>query len=139
MTTKIIISTTILSLLSFNSIGQEAQDMEKKKAIDLNTTKYVEQGGELPEKEVIRSPKPKEKQVDFIIHETENKSGEVKNIKFVTLEELSKYKDQTDPEYKVLKEKWILEHQLEYNKQNPVITAEEKQSIEDRKKKYNQH
>jgi hypothetical protein len=134
MTLKTSLSVSFFSLLAVSAIGQEVQDKEKEKSIQENPSLYIKQGGVLPEQNA-RVANPVVKQPDFIIHKSPN--NELRKVNYETLEELNKYNDQTSPEYQKLKERWIKEHQIEYDKSNPIVPKEKVQSIEERQQKIN--
>ncbi len=50
MKTKFIVTTILFAFLSIMVIGQEANDIEKKKTIEANPSNYINQGSVLPDK-----------------------------------------------------------------------------------------
>ena len=138
MKTNTILSASVLLLISVSSFGQGVKDHEKQKVIDSNPAVYINQGGILPDRKVRDEKTRQVGGLDFIIHTSENPNkGEVKTRKYQSLEELSKYNDQTTSEYQILKANWINAHQLEYNRKNPTVVPSTKLSADERMKKYN--
>jgi hypothetical protein len=137
MRTTNILTASFLVIASMSVYGQETQDREKQRSIELNPTKYTEQGGVLTKKDTRTSKKSVGEEAGFVIHKSSNQDS-VRGREYATLEELNTFKDQTSSEYQVLKENWIMKHQLEYNAQNPTVPKEVSRSTEERLNKHNQ-
>ena len=138
MKKKTILSASFLLLISASSFGQAIKDQEKQKVIDSNPTKYLKQGGILPDQKNRTGQTSQVVGLDFIIHNSEDvNEGEVKNLKYQSLDELNKYQNQTSSEYQILKENWVKANQLEYNRKNPAVVPSTKLSTDERLKKYN--
>ena len=73
MKTKTTVTTIFFAFLSITVIGQESNDIEKKKTIENNPSNYINQGGVLPDK---REPKEsQEKKPEFVIHKSTSETG----------------------------------------------------------------